>query len=105
MGNGLNSGTGGPNKAGHSTVGKSRQAADAPETNAFSIRLQNEKHQIGADLAAIVNGVEAVGESPVALGAAVTLAAFGSFAVFVGCGMSAQGAVHRFLGGVFTFLC
>jgi hypothetical protein len=25
--------------------------------------------------------------------------------VFVGCGMSAQGAVHRFLGGVFTFLC
>jgi hypothetical protein len=25
--------------------------------------------------------------------------------VFVGCGMSAQGAVHQFFGGVCTFLC
>ena len=103
--NGLRSRTGGPNKADHSTVGQSREPADAPETDAFSIRLQNVAHQFGADLAAIVNGVEAVGESPVALGAAVTLAAFGRFPVFVGCGMSAQGAVHQFFGGVCTFLC
>jgi hypothetical protein len=25
--------------------------------------------------------------------------------VFVGCGMSAQGTVHRFFGGECTFLC
>ncbi len=97
MVNGLITGTGGSHKADHSTVGQSRQAADAPQTNAFSIRLQNVAHLIGADLAAIVNGVKAVGESPLALGTAVTLAAFGSFPVFVGYGMSAQGAVHRFL--------
>ncbi len=103
--NGLRTGTGGPNKADHSTVGQSRQAADAPQTNAFSIRLQNAKHQVRADLAAVVNGVQAVGKSPLAFGAAVTLAAFGRFPVFVGCGMSAQGTVHRFFGGECTFLC
>lgn len=94
----------GSDNADHRPIGQFCQAADAPQARALSTSLRGITDLLWADLTAIQERVNVLRERPVAPLAAIALAAFASFPVFVGCGISADRAVHRRKQGAIPLL-
>ena len=60
----------------------------SPETSAFGMRLKDGVDNLWRDSTTIVEGIKGLREGPEAVRAAVALAPFTSFAMFMGLGMT-----------------
>lgn len=76
--------------------GAARDAGDASEATALTVRLQNRMDFLGAVLATVVEGIEGISKAMVTGGALEALMAFGSTTMFMSFEMTAEWAFHKF---------
>lgn len=87
--------TGCPNDTHYCIVSKTRYTTDSPQAASFAVGLQNLTDLLFADVTMVVQGVEALIKSLMAMGTIITLATVWRFTVLMGVLMTAQTTFHR----------